>query len=64
MTMNEYHDLITESRKVYAKSMLREQVSHYVAETIMIIEDTVGRELTQDEIENILIHLADDEDTN
>jgi hypothetical protein len=24
----------------------------------------VGRELTRDEIENILIHLADDEDTN
>lgn len=64
MTLNEYHDLITESRKVYAKSMLRERVSHYITETIMIIEDTIDRELTQDEIENILIHLADDEDTN
>lgn len=63
MTLNEYHDLITESRKVYAKSMLREQVSHFVAETILIIENNIRRELTQDEIENILIHLAD-EDTN
>lgn len=64
MSMNEYHDLITESRKVYAKSMLREQVSHYITQTIIIIENTVNRELTRDEIENILIHLAEDEDTN
>ena len=63
MNLNEQQDLISESRKVYAKSMLREQVSHFVAETILIIENNIRRELTQDEIENILIHLAD-EDTN
>ena len=64
MTMNEYHDLITESRNVYARSMLREQVSHFIAETILIIEKNIHRELTQDEIENILIHLIENEDTN
>lgn len=64
MTLNEYHDLVTESRRVYARSMLNERVSHFITETILIIEDSIHRELTQDEIENILIHLADNEDTN
>jgi hypothetical protein len=64
MTMNEYHDLITESRNVYARSILREQVSNFIAETILIIEKNIHRELTQDEIENILIHLIENEDTN
>jgi hypothetical protein len=60
MNLNEQYDLISETRRVYAKSMLREQVSHFIAETIMCIEEQLNRELTQDEIENILIHLADE----
>jgi len=63
MNLNEQYDLISETRKVYAKSMLREQVSHFITETILCIESSLDRELTQDEIENILIHLAD-ENTN
>lgn len=59
---NNTTDLINESRRVYAKSILCEQVSRYVTETLMHIEDNLKRELTQDEIENILIHLADEND--
>lgn len=62
MTLNEYHDLVTESRRVYARSMLNERVSHLITETILIIEKTINRELTQDEIENILIYLTDEND--
>jgi hypothetical protein len=57
---NNATDLINESRRVYTKSILREQVSRYVTETLMHIETNLKRELTQDEIENILIHLADE----
>ena len=57
---NNTYDLLTESRRVYTRSILREQVSRYVAETLMHIEKDLKRELTQDEIENILIHLADE----
>jgi hypothetical protein len=57
---NNTYDLINESRRVYTRSILREQVSRYVVETLMHIETNLKRELTQDEIENILIHLADE----
>lgn len=57
---NNSYDLVTESRRIYTKSILCEQVSRYVAETLMHIEKDLKRELTQDEIENILIHLADE----
>jgi len=59
---NNNYDLINESRRVYTRSILCEQVSRYVAETLMHIETNLKRELTQDEIENILIHLADEND--
>jgi|LauGreDrversion4_2_1035121.scaffolds.fasta_scaffold54281_3 hypothetical protein len=59
MNSNSY-DLISESRKVYARSILCEQVSRYVTETLIHIESNLGRELDQDEIENILIHLTDE----
>lgn len=54
-------DLINESRKVFARSILCEQISRYVAETLIHIETNLDRELSQDEIENILIHLADED---
>lgn len=63
MKPNETYDLITESRKVYTKSILCEKVSRYVAETLIHIEEKIQRELSTDEIENILIMLTD-ENTN
>lgn len=63
MKPNETYDLITESRRVYTKSILCEKVSRYVAETLVHIEEKIQRELSTDEIENILIMLTD-ENTN
>jgi len=60
MNLNEYHDLVTTSRKVYASSILREQVSRYLTETILIVEENIDRELTNDELENILILLTNE----
>ena len=62
MNNNNTSDLLSESRRIYTRSILCEQVSHYVAQTLFFIEQSLERELTQDEIENILIHLADEDD--
>ena len=60
MTYQQNNDLITESRNIFTKSVLREKVSYYLVETFLIIEDKIGRELTIDELENILILLTDE----
>lgn len=59
MTHNNYRDLLEEARLVYTKSILREHISRQLTETILIVEDTLDRELSKDEIENILILLTD-----
>lgn len=59
MTYNNYRDLLEEARLVYTKSILREHISRQLTETILIVEDTLDRELSKDEIENILILLTD-----
>ncbi len=55
-----YGNLLEESRKVFTKSILCEHVSKRLTETLMLIEDKMNRELTTDEIENILILLTDE----
>jgi hypothetical protein len=55
-----YANLLEESRKVFTKSILCEHVSKRLTETLMLIEDKMNRELTTDEIENILILLTDE----
>jgi hypothetical protein len=57
-----YANLLEESRKVFTKSILCEHVSKRLTETLMLIEDKMNRELTTDEIENILILLTDEND--
>jgi hypothetical protein len=57
-----YGNLLEESRKVFAKSILCEHVSKRLTETLLLIEDKMNRELTKDEIENILILLTDEND--
>ena len=59
MTYNNYRDLLEEARLVYTKSILREHISRQLTETILIVEDTLDRELSKDVIENILILLTD-----
>ena len=63
MSHNNFSELLSESRRIYTKSILCEKVSHYISKTLMHIEESLGRELSQDEIENILILLTD-ENTN
>ena len=56
MTHNNYRDLLEEARLVYTKSILREHISRQLTETILIVEDTLDRELSKDEIENIRLN--------
>ena len=55
-----YTNILEETRKLYTKSILREQVSKKLTETFLHIESKLDRELTTDEIENILIFLTDE----
>jgi hypothetical protein len=55
-----YTNILEETRKMYTKSILREQVSKKLTETFLHIESKLDRELTTDEIENILIFLTDE----
>jgi len=55
-----YTNILEETRKMYTKSILREQVSKKLTETFLHIESRLDRELTTDEIENILIFLTDE----
>lgn len=57
-----YSNLLEESRKVFAKSILCEHVSKHLTETLLHVEKKLKRELSQDEIENILIKLTDEDD--
>lgn len=56
-----YSDLFEEYRKVQAKGILCEHVSKKLTETLLHIESKMKRELSTDEIENILIMLTDDD---
>lgn len=55
-----YTDIFEEYRKVYTKGILCEQVSRKLTETLLVIENRLERELSRDEIENILIYLTDE----
>lgn len=55
-----YSDLFEEYKKVYTKGILCEQVSRKLTETLLVIENHLQRELSTDEIENILIYLTDE----
>lgn len=60
MSISNYTDLFEEYKKVYNKSILCEQVSRNLTETFLAIENKLQRELSTDEIENILIYLTDE----
>ena len=62
MSNTNYTDLFEEYKKVYTKGILCEQVSKKLAETFLVIENRINRELSTDEIENILIYLTDEND--
>jgi uncharacterized protein YbgA (DUF1722 family) len=57
-----YSDLFEEYRKVRAKGIICEHVSKKLTETLLHVETKMKRELSTDEIENILIMLTDDND--
>ena len=57
---NNYTNLLEASRMVYARGILCEHVSKKLTETLLHIEDKMKRELTKDEIEDILILLTDE----
>jgi hypothetical protein len=57
---NDHRSLLEETRRIVNNSLLREHLSNKIAQTLLIVEEKIKRELTQDEIENIFILLADE----
>ena len=63
MSYSNYTDLFEEYRRVQARGILCEHVSKKLTETLLQIESNMKRELSTDEIENILIMLTDENNT-